>query len=78
MRSQGFTIFSAIKLNVYYVGKWSFKSNINFYQLKNFHLQSCGVGAGGSRDERRDAVFVVWIGFQSPSVDFVKAFTRKS
>ena len=49
-----------------------------FYQLKNFHLQSCGVGAGGSRDERRDAVFVVWIGFQSPSVDFVKAFTRKS
>ena len=46
--------------------------------LSNEHLQSCGVGAGGSRDERRDAVFVVWIGFQSPSVDFVKAFTRKS
>ena len=30
-----------------------------FFSYVKFHLQSFGVGAGGSRDERREAVFVV-------------------
>ena len=68
--------FLTMNKNICYVGNWSFK--FNFFSNVKFHLQSCGVGAGGSRDERREAVFVVWIGFQSPSVDFVKALTRKS